>query len=98
MYVMSSDVRQLELIPRNQQVRLALWQRMQKASGKETPACIGCQRSPGFDYMEVDHMTLRSKGGEHVWTNVQLLCGPCNRSKGNKTWKAWKQEGMSRVP
>ena len=85
-------VRQLELIPRNQKVRLALWQRMQEAAKQETPPCPACARSPGLDYMEVDHIVLRSRGGEHVWSNVQLLCGPCNRSKGNKTWVAWRRE------
>ena len=86
-------VRQLELIPRNQKGRLALWQRFQEAMLKQvTPPCPACARSPGLDYMEVDHIVLRSRGGEHVWSNVQLLCGPCNRSKGNKTWVAWRRE------
>ncbi|MXX47185.1 MAG: HNH endonuclease [Chloroflexi bacterium] len=40
--------------------------------------------------MEVDHIRPRSRGGEHVWQNVQLLCGPCNRSKGNKTMHEWQ--------
>ena len=91
-----NDVRQLELIPRNQKVRLALWQQMQEATKQETPPCPACDRSPGLDYMEVDHIIPRSRGGEHVWTNVQLLCGPCNRSKGNKTWTAWRREVAAR--
>ncbi|MYF09144.1 MAG: HNH endonuclease, partial [Rhodospirillaceae bacterium] len=54
------------------------------------PSCIGCGESPGEKYMEVDHIRPRSRGGEHVWQNVQLLCGPCNRSKGNKTMHEWQ--------
>ena len=87
-----TDVRQLELIPRNRALRFELWQKMQQQNGDETPACPGCDRSPGIEYMEVDHIIPRSRGGEHVWGNVQLLCGPCNRSKGQKTWTAWRRE------
>ena len=52
-----NDVRQLELIPRSRKVRLALWQQMQEATKQENPPCPACNRSPGLDYMEVDHIT-----------------------------------------
>jgi len=87
-----TEERQLELIPRNQRLRLELWQRMQAEAETETPACSGCGRAPGMDYMEVDHIIPRSRGGEHTWDNVQLLCGPCNRSKGNKTMAQWRRD------
>ncbi|MCY4107838.1 MAG: DNA methyltransferase [Chloroflexi bacterium] len=87
-----NDVRQLELIPRNRALRLELWQRMQKAQGTDNPPCRGCGRAPGVDYMEVDHIIPRSRGGEHTWGNVQLLCGPCNRSKGNRPWATWRRQ------
>jgi 5-methylcytosine-specific restriction endonuclease McrA len=35
--------------------------------------------------IEVDHIEPLSKGGEHGWENMAGLCGPCNRSKGNKS-------------
>ncbi|MDE2893763.1 MAG: DNA methyltransferase [Chloroflexota bacterium] len=89
------DDRQLELIPRNQRLRLELWQRMQTEAEAETPPCEGCGRAPGMDYMEVDHIIPRSRGGEHTWDNVQLLCGPCNRSKGNKTMAQWRRDRAS---
>ena len=90
-----TEERQLELIPRNQRLRLELWQRLQAETQAETPACIGCGRAPGMDYMEVDHIVPRSRGGEHTWDNVQLLCGPCNRSKGNKTMAQWRRDRTS---
>lgn len=36
------------------------------------------------DYPSIDHIRPISKGGLHVWTNVQLLCRRCNTQKGAK--------------
>lgn len=33
----------------------------------------------------VDHVVPRSRGGEHVWTNVVAACGPCNSRKADHT-------------
>ncbi|MYF22710.1 MAG: hypothetical protein F4209_08160 [Chloroflexi bacterium] len=86
------DDRQLELIPRNQRLRFELWRRMQQEHDDDRPPCPGCGNVlPGVEYMEVDHIVPRSRGGEHVWSNVQLLCGPCNRSKGNRTMAQWRR-------
>ena len=89
-----TEQRQLELIPHNRAVRLDLWRKMQEKLQVENPACPACDRAPGIDYMEVDHIVPRSRGGEHTWSNVQLLCGPCNRSKGNKAWGSWRREAV----
>jgi hypothetical protein len=35
-------------------------------------------------YIEYDHIYPRSKGGQNTVENVQLLCGQCNRKKGNR--------------
>lgn len=40
--------------------------------------------SLGADYPTIDHIIPMSKGGAHVWGNVQLACGYCNIHKGNK--------------
>ena len=44
-----------------------------------------------FKY-HVDHKTPLSRGGSNWSSNLQLLCGPCNNSKGNKImnteWRA----------
>ena len=34
--------------------------------------------------LELDHITPRSKGGRHTDSNLQQLCGWCNRTKGNR--------------
>jgi site-specific DNA-methyltransferase (adenine-specific) len=47
--------------------------------------CNGC----GFEYLikdfEIDHIIPKSKGGGSYYENYQLLCGNCNRKKGNNT-------------
>ena len=44
--------------------------------------CVQC----GYlgPYVEYDHIFPRSKGGQNTVENVQLLCGQCNRKKGNR--------------
>jgi 5-methylcytosine-specific restriction endonuclease McrA len=37
----------------------------------------------------VDHMTPLSRGGSNWPVNLQLLCKPCNCSKGTKTMDEW---------
>lgn len=50
--------------------------------------CAHCEKSfrwekPGDDcYCEVDHIIPIFKGGMALgWENIQLLCGPCHRTK-----------------
>lgn len=33
----------------------------------------------------IDHVTPRSRGGQHVWENVVACCRACNLRKGNRT-------------
>lgn len=44
--------------------------------------CVQC----GYvgPYIEYDHIHPRSKGGLNTVGNIQLLCGQCNRRKGNR--------------
>ena len=34
--------------------------------------------------LELDHIVPQSKGGQNVYENYQLLCGHCNRTKGDR--------------
>ncbi len=83
--------------------------RKQAAPGKFTKADISkllnsqnfiCAACP-VDISEsfhVDHMTPLVRGGTNWPDNLQLLCGPCNLSKGQKTmaeWIRWKAETAS---
>ena len=46
--------------------------------------CAGCGDAMRMRNLELDHITPRSKGGRHTDSNLQLLCGWCNRTKGNR--------------
>lgn len=46
--------------------------------GKETTKSDKRWGTLGPDYPTLDHITPLSKGGGHVWENVQILCGYCN--------------------
>jgi len=46
--------------------------------------CVGCGDQFRMRNLELDHITPRSKGGRHSDDNLQLLCGWCNRTKGNR--------------
>jgi 5-methylcytosine-specific restriction endonuclease McrA len=34
--------------------------------------------------MEIDHIIPLSRGGRDIFSNLQALCRPCNRKKGNR--------------
>ena len=45
--------------------------------------CVGCRKDIK-NYFEIDHIVPLIKGGSNGKDNIQLLCMPCNRSKGTK--------------
>ncbi len=55
--------------------------------GRQEGLCVGCGEGFNFRNFEVDHIVPKSKGGADVDSNLQLLCGWCNRKKGGKDMK-----------
>jgi 5-methylcytosine-specific restriction endonuclease McrA len=55
-------------------VRLFVWQR-------DSGQCVKCKSR---ERLEFDHIIPVTAGGSSTERNVQLLCEPCNRSKGSK--------------
>lgn len=55
----------------------------QKESQGKKYQCEICKKWFYEDELQVDHIEAWSKGGRTVLSNAQLLCGPCNRKKGN---------------
>ena len=53
--------------------------------GMQEGKCAGCQVSFHFRNMTIDHIKPRSQDGTDHITNLQLLCGACNSTKGNRT-------------
>jgi len=58
-------------IPR--EVRRVVWAR-------DGGRCVDC--GAGFD-LQYDHVIPHAMGGADTEANLQLLCGDCNRAKGN---------------
>lgn len=59
--------------PLSQSTKIFVWKRDQ---GK----CISCGSR---ERLEFDHIIPLTKGGSNTARNIQLLCEPCNRSKGS---------------
>lgn len=59
--------------PIPQDIQTVVWNR---DGGK----CVNCGSN---EKLEFDHIIPISKGGSNTARNIQLLCEPCNRSKGN---------------
>ncbi len=62
--------------------------------------CNGCKVKFPMRNMTVDHIKPFSKGGSDKPSNLQLLCGACNSTKGNGTQaqfqKRLKQQGVAK--
>ncbi|MXW62114.1 MAG: hypothetical protein F4003_10090 [Acidimicrobiaceae bacterium] len=52
--------------------------------GEQEGRCAGCRTHFEFRHLEVDHVVPQSQGGSHHLKNLQLLCGHCNRVKGDR--------------
>lgn len=52
--------------------------------GQQSGNCAGCNTHFESRHLEVDHIIARSSGGTDHISNLQLLCGSCNRIKGNR--------------
>ena len=52
--------------------------------GEQGGHCRGCDSHFEMRHLEVDHIIAQQKGGTDHMDNLQLLCGHCNRIKGNR--------------
>ena len=52
--------------------------------GQQEGYCAGCATHFEARHLEVDHIISRRKGGTDHVDNLQLLCGSCNRIKGDR--------------
>ena len=55
-----------------------------KLYGRQEGYCAGCGEHFEARHLEVDHIISRRKGGTDHIENLQLLCGSCNRIKGDR--------------
>lgn len=54
---------------------------------EEAGACVACGST---ERLCIDHIHPRSRGGTNDRDNLQVLCAPCNSSKGSKLPEEWK--------
>ena len=52
--------------------------------GRQEGYCNGCRIPFPFRNFTIDHVTPRSQGGTDHPENLQLLCGACNSTKGDR--------------
>ena len=52
--------------------------------GQQAGLCNGCGEHFRTQNLEVDHIIARAQGGTDHIENLQLLCGHCNRVKGDR--------------
>jgi 5-methylcytosine-specific restriction endonuclease McrA len=45
--------------------------------------CFACGKTLSDDEITIDHIVARSRGGTGDQANLQVLCGECNRTKGD---------------
>lgn len=55
-----------------------------KLYGDQEGNCAGCNTHFEARHLEVDHIIARRKGGTDHLDNLQLLCGSCNKIKGDR--------------
>ncbi len=58
--------------------------------------CALCGATKNERVLDVDHIIPRSLGGKTEYSNLQVLCSKCNRSKGNKDKTDFRVNFMER--
>lgn len=56
----------------------------QRTCDNEKYQCAHCRKWFYSEELQMDHKEAWSKGGRTVLSNAELLCGTCNKKKGNK--------------
>lgn len=60
--------------------------------------CMYCGRKRAFSDMEIDHKTPVQRGGSDNLRNLQVLCPPCNKRKGNQTDQEFRRRYRELLP
>ena len=58
--------------------------------------CPGCDRKVEMDLMDFDHIIARTRGGQDIDDNLQLLCRTCNTMKGDKGMDALRKKVLQK--
>lgn len=77
LYVLSGEEKHLSIRRFNETQRRQTYE-------KQDGMCVSCGEKFKFEEMHADHIVPWSKGGRTIEDNCQMLCMPCNSSKGDK--------------
>ena len=58
--------------------------------------CPGCFRRFKLEDLTIDHIEPESEGGADDLHNLQLLCQPCNSTKGNRSMRYLAQRNREK--
>lgn len=65
---------------------------------RQNSRCAYCGNRFSAQYFDIDHMMPAAIGGPNDASNLQVLCGPCNRRKGDQTDQEFRRRYASLVP
>ena len=63
----------------------------QRQFAKQHGLCAGCRGKHKIEQLTIDHVCPVSNGGTNAEANLQLLCMPCNSSKGDRDETNWRR-------
>ena len=95
-YPVPSVVKLVDMVKVPFAARVPLNRRTLKVRDGGSCQVVGCT-SAGTT---VDHILPRSRGGEHTWNNVVLMCAPHNEHKGDRLLRdlGWQLKTVPRAP
>ena len=84
--VKTLDIKQIPKCIKN-----AVWNKY-VGQDKGVTECPICRESITWQTYECGHIIAKSKGGETILENLIPICGPCNKSIGNKNVEEFKRQ------
>ena len=70
----------------------------QQLMRRQNSRCAYCGNRFSVQYFDIDHMVPAAIGGSNDASNLQVLCGPCNRRKGDQTDQEFRRRYARLVP
>jgi site-specific DNA-methyltransferase (adenine-specific) len=80
------DFANTSIVPKRTDIKIELPSASIKESlyKEQNSLCNGCSHEYLLKDLEIDHIIPKAKGGGDYYENYQLLCGSCNRMKGDR--------------